>query len=279
MQRQSRALLVSVILAAAALAAFAQESSTGFDDLSLTVTITVNQNGTAHVREHSEMAVSFPAISTYQSSVISAPATIEAWQGITGSGNLRYHVLGTPLNTRVYPQQLTRLQYINKSIAIISIEYDTSSPIFFISEIGPRKSRYTLKPVGSVFSFTNAAGANATRPEQILPENTALKINVLPDSEVDLYATFPKPTSPQTDAQLATARYYAWNATGVGIRITEFEFSFVTEESLDDEVSAYFASLQGSLTGIVFSSYGAVAAFVAVSLALLFLALKNFKVI
>ncbi|VVC71960.1 Uncharacterised protein [uncultured archaeon] len=141
MKNGFRALLACLFLLAAALSVSAQDNSTGFDDISLTVTITVNRNGTAHVKEDSEMVVSDSYIQLYQDSLASTPATIEAWREITGSKNLRYHVLGAPLNTRVFPQPLDRLQFVNKSIAVITVEYDASTPIFTIEETGPRTFR------------------------------------------------------------------------------------------------------------------------------------------
>ncbi|VVC71959.1 Uncharacterised protein [uncultured archaeon] len=113
---------------------------------------------------------------------------------------------------------------------------------------------------------------------QTIPKGAILKINVLPNSKVDLFTTrFPPPTSPRSDTQIATAGTYIWNATGGAIPITPFGFSFETEESLDEEVSTYFSNLQGALAGLVFSGYGAAAAFMAIALALLFLALKRMR--
>ena len=240
------------------------ENVTGFEDLSLTVTITAKEDGTAHVTEEVRLAVSQNVVDLYKTSLLSTRLTIVDWQRTTGSRNLRHHVLGenvTPLNTRVFPRPLTRLYFSERAIAIITVEYDTSGRVFDLTEIGPRRTAYTLLP--GVLSFENA-------PEgQVLPENTVLEINVLPNSVVDLHSTFPRPTSPEFEDRPATARSYVWNATGGAIPITPFDFTFVTEKSLDEEVSEFFADMQRQAASMLLSNYG----LLIIILVLIFLAL------
>jgi len=256
------------------------DNVTGFEDLSLKVTITVNKDGTAHVSEEIQLAVSPSVAELYKQSLRSTRLTIDDWKKTTGSKNLRYHVLGanvTPLNTRVFPQPLQRFQFVDKSIAVIAVEYDTSAPIFVMREVGPRRTAYTL--IGEALSFENA-------PEgQVLPENTVLAIRVPDNSRADLSKIYPRPTYPsQPEGSkgqdgLISSDVYMWNATGGAIPLTPFDFTFETEKSLDEEVSEYFKELRGTITSIVFSNYGLLFAVVGAILLLLFFALKQAKAI
>lgn len=250
----------------------AAENVTGFEDLSYMVTISVNEDGTAHVDEDVFLIVYPNAIELYKNSLKSTRLTIGDWQRTTGSKNLRYHVLGgdvSPRNTRIFPKPLTRFEFVDKAIATITIEYDTSAPLFIKEEIGPRKIKYTLKD--EALSFENA-------PEgQVLPENSVLIINVLPGSSVDLKKTFPRPTKPVKSTNNETM--YVWNATGGAIPITPFDFSFVKEESIDKEISEFFTDLQKRVAGLIFSNYGALVILIISFMGLLMFVLKQTKAI
>lgn len=258
----NKAALLALLLLA--LPAFA-DNVTGFEDYALSVTITANPDGTAHVDEEVQLIVSQNVFDLYKDSLRSTRLTIADWQNTTGSKNLRYHILGanaSPVNTRIFPKPLQRFQYVDKSIAVITVEYDTSGPIFLAAPAGPRKTNYTFMP--QVLSFENA-------PEgQVLPENAVLVMNILPNSVVDLSRTFPRPTSPSApDSKPSMAATYAWNATGGAIPLTPFDFGFTTEQSIDSEVSGFFASMQAKTTELLFSNYG----LLLVILAFVFLAL------
>jgi hypothetical protein len=253
------------------------DNVTGFEDLSFAVTITVNKDGTAHVMEEVQLAVSPAAADLYKQSLRSTRLTIDDWKRTTGSRNLRYHVLGanvTPLNTRVFPQPLQRLQFVDKSIAVIAVEYDTSAPIFLLREVGPRRTSYTL--IGEALSFENA-------PEgQVLPENAVLAIRVPDNSRTDLSKIYPRPTyppMPEGKEKTVSSNVYVWNATGGALPLTPFDFTFETEKSLDEEMSEYFTEMQGALTSVVFSNYGVLFAVLAAVFLLLFFALKQAKAI
>lgn len=253
----------------------AADNVTGFEDYSLTVTITANPDGTAHVVEEVQLIVSPNVVDLYKDSLRSTRLTITDWQRTTGSRNLRYHILGanaSPMNTRVFPRPLQRFQYVEKSIAVIAVEYDTSGPIFGAAEAGPRKTRYAFAP--AVLSFENA-------PEgQVLPENAVLVMNILPNSKADISKIFPRPTFPTSpDGKLSTAIAYTWNATGGAIPLTPFEFSFITEQSIDAEVSAYFSSMQARTTQLLFSNYGLLLVILALVFLALFFILKRTKTI
>ena len=266
---KAAALLALLLFSAAVLAA----NVTGFEDSGFTVIVTVNEDGTAHVEEYVNLIVSPAMTDLYKESLRSTRLTIDDWGRTTGSQNLRYHVLGgnvTPVNTRVFPQPLQRLTYVEKSLAVITIEYDTSAPIFTLSELGPRRTSYVLVP--ETLSFENA-------PEgQIMPEGAVLIIRTFAGASVDLAHTFPRPTS-QTDSEAGKVQEYTWNATGGAIPLQPFVFGFETEKSLDEEVNEFFAGVQLSATALVRSNYGMLAAIIVAILAILFFALKRAKAI
>ncbi len=263
------AVLALLLLSAAALAA----NVTGFEDAGFAVTVTVNKDGSAHVEEQVQMIVSPAMVDLYKESLRSTRLTIDDWRRTTGSLNLRYHVLGgnvTPLNTYIFPRPLQRFTYVETSLATITVEYDTSGPIFTTRELGPRLTAYSLIP--DTLSFENA-------PEgQILPENAVLTIIIPPSSTVDLSRTFPRPTSPAGSA-VSTASAYTWNATGGAIPLTPLEFTFNTEQSLDSEVSTFFSGVQMKATELLLSNYGLLAGVIVIILALLFFVLKQSKTI
>lgn len=266
---KAAALLAFMLLSAACLAA----NVTGFEDAGFIVVVTVNGDGTAHVEEYVHLIVSPAMADLYKESLRSTRLTIDEWGRTTGSQNLRYHVLGgnaTPVNTRVFPQPLQRLTYVEKSLAVITVEYDTSAPIFTLSELGPRRTAYTLVP--ETLSFENA-------PEgQILPEGGVLVIRTFPGAIVDVARTFPRPTS-QAGGEGGTEQEYAWNATGGAIPLQPFVFGFQTEQSIDDEVNEFFAAVQTQATVLVRSNYGLLAGIIVLILAVMFFALKRAKAI
>lgn len=268
-----KSIIPALLLLFAAFAA--AENVTGFEDYSLTVTITANPDGTAHVDEEVQLIVSPNVYDLYKGSLRSTRLTISDWQNTTGSKNLRYHILSataTPMNTRVFPRPLQRFTYVDKSVAVITVEYDTSAPVFTAEGAGPRKTLYTFNP--QVLSFENA-------PEgQVLPENAVLTLNILPNSKVDLSKTFPRPTSPSAaEGKPSTATAYTWNATGGAIPLTPFDFSFTTEQSLDGEVNSYFAAMQAKTTELLLSNYGLLIALLALIFIALFFILKQTKTI
>jgi hypothetical protein len=270
MNAPARGAAAACLLLCALSAAAHAANVTGFEDLSLTVTVYANKDGTAHVNEEVQLAVSQTAVDLYKQSLLSTALTIEDWKNTTGSVNLRYHVLGanvTPLNTRLFPRPLERLAFANKSIAVITVEYDTSGPVFRTAALGPRRTSYTF--IGDTLSFEN--GQQGT----VLPEDATLVIRTLPNSRVDLSKTRPRPTSPLDDDQVVSATAYVWNASGGAFPLTPFEFSFETEDSLDQEISDYFKQAQEQLTSLVFSGYGIASVFVAGVLVAMFLVLKR----
>jgi len=263
-------LLVPMLFALAA----AAENVTGFEDYSLVVTITANPDGTAHVAEEVQMIVSANVYDLYKDSLRSTRLTVDDWRKTTGSQNLRYHILSattSPNNTRIFPRPLEPFQFVNKSVAVITLEYDTSGPVFTMSEAGPRKMAYSFAP--QVLSFENS-------PEgQVLPENSVLIIHTLPNSKVDVSKTFPRPTSPEAGSAPSTATTYTWNATGGAIPFTPFDFSFITEKTIDAEVNEYFNALQTKTTELLFSNYGLLLAILAIIFLALFFVLKQTKTI
>ncbi len=268
-------IFTALLLLMAFVAVASADNVTGFDDYSLTVTVTANPDGTAHVDEEVQLIASPNVFDLYKNSLRSTRLTISDWQNTTGSKNLRYHILATPMNTRVFPHPLQPFTYVDKSVAIITVEYDTSAPVFNVTAAGPRKTLYAFNP--QVLSFENA-------PEgQVLPENTVLVINILPNSKAE--NILPRPTSPADAAQgkPSTAISYMWNATGGAIPLTSssssFDFSFITEQSIDAEVSAYFASMQAQTKELLFSNYGLLLVILALIFISLFFILKQTKTI
>jgi len=260
-------LIVLLLLALSALA-WADEV-TGFQDIGFTVTISVNNDGSARVQEDVTMLVSSTSVDQYKDSLKSTRLTMDDWAKITGSKNLRYHILGEgaqPTNTRLYPKPLQYYEYVNKSLATISVEYDISGQVFTLSEAGPRKTRYGLRE--DVLSFENA-------PEgQIIPEDAVLIIHIPMNSYVNLEQTFPPPSKPE-GMGTTYEREYAWNATGGAIPITPFDFEFILEETLDEEVSGFFTEMQQQIVDLLFSNYGLLVIVLAGIFVALFMLLKQ----
>jgi len=246
-------------------------TNAGFDDRSLSVTITVNSNGTAHVREEIQLLVSGTAVDTYKSTVLSTQPTVQSWYELTKSENLRYHVLGADVNTQIVPKPLQQMVYTGNYLANIIVEYDTSAPIFNMSDAGPRKTNYELVP--AALSFNNAAIG------QVIPENTVLTINTPANLKIKPIKVLPDPTYQSVaTGSTSTSGKFVWNATGGAIALTPtIGFSFQVEEPLDEEVGDYFSSLQQGLTSLVFSNYGLLALLITLILGGMVVYLRQIK--
>jgi hypothetical protein len=221
-----------------------------FYDLSLSVTVKINQNGSAHVTEKVTLSLDPSSEDLYNRSIYSRELTIMDWQQITGSQYLRQHILSpmAPRNMRIVPEDIRRYTYENLSTANIKLDYDIDK-IVTINQTGPRTLLYAFD--SSALSFQPSPSG------QVLPRNNDLTIIIPPDSIVTSISPDPSEPAIKRDylEQVRGVSNFTWSGT---VPLMEFELAFTREESMDVEVRNFFQNLEGSMLSLLLSPSGIV---------------------
>jgi hypothetical protein len=221
-----------------------------FYDVSLSVTMKVNLNGSAHVTEKVMLSLDPGSEDIYNRSIYSRELTIMDWQQITNSQYLRQHIVSSVAarNLRIVPGDVRPYVYGSRSAATITLDYDIDK-IISINQTGPRAFLYTLD--SSVLSFQPSPSG------EVLPRNNDFTIIIPPDSVVTSIS--PDPTTPaiQRDYsdQVRGVSNFTWSGT---VPLLEFKFAFTREEPMDVEVMNFFQNLEGMALGIMLSAPGIV---------------------
>jgi hypothetical protein len=237
-----------------------------FYDLSLSVTVKVNTNGSAHVTENVLLSLDPTSEGLYNQSIYSSELTIMDWQQITQSQYLRQHIISSSAarNLRITPKDTQPYIYGSRSGADIELDYDIDN-IVMINQTGPRTLQYTFN--SSLLSFQPSPSG------QVLPRNNNLTIILPPDSLVT--AISPDPTQPtiQRDyaGRVSGVSSFTWRGT---VPLMEFQLVFTREQSMDVEVMNFFENLEGMAISILLSAPGIVLTLLIV-VAVAFLALSK----
>ncbi|NYZ79311.1 hypothetical protein H0N99_04140 [Candidatus Micrarchaeota archaeon] len=237
-----------------------------FYDMSLSVTVKINTNGSAHVTENVLLALDPSSEDLYNRSIYSRELTIMDWQQITQSQYLRQHIISSiaARNLRVTPEDIQPYTYGSRSGADVKLDYDVDN-IVMINQTGPRTLQYLFN--SSSLSFQPSPSG------QVLPRNNNLTIIIPPDSLVTSIS--PDPTEPaiQRDyaGQVRGVSSFIWRGT---VPLMEFHFAFTREQSMDVEVMNFFENLEGMAIGILLSAPGIVLTLLII-VAVAFLALSK----
>jgi hypothetical protein len=237
-----------------------------FYDLSLSVTVKVNVNGTVHVTEVVKLSMDPSSEDLYNRSIYSRELTIMDWQQITNSQYLRQHIFSTVAtkNMRITPEDLTQYSFGSLSAAEIKLEYDIDK-VVTVNQSGPRTLSYTFNK--SSLSFEPSPSG------QVLPRNNELTIIIPPDSLVTSIS--PDPTEPTITRdyldQVRGLSNFTWRGT---VPLMEFNLVFIREEPIDVEVRKFFDDVERSAINLLLSPSGAMLT-VLVLLAVIYMAMSK----
>lgn len=219
-----------------------------FHDLSLSVTVKINTNGSAHVTERVRLAIDPSSVDIYNQSMYSRNLTIMDWQQITSSKLLRQHIFSpvSVSNIKVVPENLNSYSFSATSAAVIRLDYELEKFVP-INQTGPRTLLYTFNR--SSFSFEHSPSG------QILPQDTELTIIIPPDSIVTSISPDPDEPSITRDylGQVMRVSNFTWRGT---IPLMDFELTFTREEPIGVEVSRFFEDIEMNALSFILSTPG-----------------------
>jgi hypothetical protein len=248
-----------------ALALFMLIARADFHDLSLNVTIKVNENGSVHVTEKVKLSIDLGSVDLYKGSIFSRNITIMDLQQITNSKLLRQHIFSSlaTRNLRIVPENLNSYDFSNLSTAVIRLDYDIDK-LVTLNQTGPRTVLYTFNK--SSLSFEPSPSG------QVLPNNNELAIIIPPDSVVT--AISPDPTEPQITRDYSDhvrgVSNFTWRGT---MPLMDFELAFTREEPIDVEVTRFFNNIEMNALSLLLSAPGIILTlFVLIAVAYLTLA-------
>ncbi len=196
-------------------------------------TVVLSTNGSAHVLEQFTLFVSNSSFENYNSNRNALNLSLSHWQNVLYTTVLHEDLIG--IGHDIYgfeflPGPLLE-QTANGGIATLSLNYYISN-VTNVSNIAPRKFKYSFND--SLFNFESTANG------QVLPTNT--RFNIVIPSGAELVSVYPSPDMPKPDAlgNYANATIFSWDS---GELLSSFTFSYVTTQSLQDEVLAYLKGI------------------------------------
>ncbi|MFH1306748.1 MAG: hypothetical protein ABIH83_03805 [Candidatus Micrarchaeota archaeon] len=237
-----------------------------FELRSLTISITLNPDGTAHAVEEARLFITGEqSINLYQQSRVFND--LSTWINRTGISDLRTHA------SRAYVE-LSELQVRSESVdscnniaqtcyATLVLDYDVypinnqSSGIVDMDMYKPRTTKFSLR--NEVFAFNRSK-----TDDIILSQGTSIEITV-PDEATRL--TFSKVPDNFDEAEKELFRfdsktgnnYYVGNMRNFvwsGQTLSQFGMSYEIEQSLEEEITRFFSYLQKKIFDTLFSYAG-----------------------
>lgn len=214
---------------AALLLAFS--SASAVTDLSTIVSISLNGDGSAHVKERYDFLLEDALeIEEFEAARIYGENTILGWRRF--SSGLRYHLsaAGTPLNTKI---SASRLLDSGSRFARIELDYEVVTSVVNEEQLGPRVKKLTLDAQLLAFDFTSSR-------EIIFPSVFTLRIAAPSAAVVDRNALSPEPS-------LLAGNTAEWK----GPLTAKLSFAYTVEKPLNEEVSEYFNGLYKQGVGVI----------------------------
>ncbi|MFH1785412.1 MAG: hypothetical protein ABH842_03205 [Candidatus Micrarchaeota archaeon] len=211
----------------------------------------IGSDGSAKVHE----SIKFILYGDYASSLYDSGISsnqLSFWSANIGLKDMKFHVNPSVVDIqdlRVRPQPRTQCNPIQKTChgeiildysAYPSVNSTNDSGLFSVELYKPRTNRYTLNP--SSLSFTSTSEGNI-----ILDENVYLYID-LPQNSIVL-DTNPQPSTSTTTAAVTTL---SWT----DVVLVKFSLIFDVEDSIDKEVSDFFANLIKGFVDTLKSTHG-----------------------
>ncbi|VVB66091.1 Uncharacterised protein [Candidatus Gugararchaeum adminiculabundum] len=267
--------VVAVLLFAAALV------SASFEITKLNMTIEPNKDGSAHVKEIYELTISSSeSINYYENALRMTPHNdVGAWRKALGLENFAHHmdtgvaqISGTTIQPILAPNTCGKTDVVCRTT--IAMEYDAkayqngtaSKGIFEVQKIGPRTRGYTFNP--AVLGFPKNEREDIT-----IPDGTSITITV-PENAIIKRLKPKPPEMGNPDLPLTKVQQVVWNGPYL---LSQMEFYYETEDSMDTEVAEFFTEVKTDLTNFAYSQEGAAAFLILLIIGVSVYALKTRK--
>lgn len=238
-----------------------------FELRSLSVGITMNADGSAHVEESIQVFITgAQSRQVYEDSKFYND--LSTWRDRLGLAEIRQHVSRAEADIvrfRIRPDPVERCNALLATcFATITFDYDAlaaspkanQSGLVIVQNYKPRTSLYLLNP--QALSFETSKGGDI-----IIPKGTSLSIAIPQDSKKIFFSRAPDNLRDSQDDFLRDShdgvKYYAGSARSfewADQTLSQFEFSFEREESLETEVLQFFQSMQQRISSLLFSAEG-----------------------
>ncbi|MGC9057854.1 MAG: hypothetical protein ACP5H8_02120 [Candidatus Micrarchaeia archaeon] len=220
-------------------------TSAAFSYVSTTVKVYPDTEGNAHVTERITIRFDDANSAQLYDTNMGITNDLTSWKKWTNIDNIRYHVNPNVVsisNLRITPLPKRSLSIINPSYeAVLQIDYDAKG-LFNKTTIKARTYGYSIKKNSLIFS-TNARG------DIVLEESDNLYI-ILPEN---VYVKSVIPLSQNIDILTKNQKEFFWRGKTT---LENFDFTYVYEESMRQEVETYFNSLIENLWEQVGSQEG-----------------------
>jgi len=200
-----------------------------FNVTHLTVNVYLSNSTSAKVVESLQFFISNSSIQSYMQDRAAVNQTLSIWQKVLNTNLLVEHIF----NPRSSIKNFTLLpgpaiMQGNGAVATISMYY-VAENVTSVKEIAPRKFEYTFND--SCFNFQHTASGEA------LFQNATLNF-FLPTGAKALMPIYPLPDYPVDN--YANSTQFSWFEAEP---LNKFQFSYVVEESLQQEVTRFFSNV------------------------------------
>ncbi len=216
-------------------------------------TVILNNNQSAHVIEQFSLFVSNASLSQYASNRNAVGVSLSYWQKIIYTSTLQEHIVSSAHSIYGFeflPGPLVTIG--NNGSAVLTMNYYINN-ITSVMNTAPRKFEYSFN--NTFFNFENTANG------QTLPYNTRLNLIVSKGDQV--VTLYPLPDSPGAGfaGNYTNVTEFSWYS---GEPLSSFSFSYITTQSLQNEVVSYFTGIYTNYTTLVYIAVLAIIVFVGV---------------
>ncbi|MFH1447473.1 MAG: hypothetical protein ABIG39_01300 [Candidatus Micrarchaeota archaeon] len=230
-----------------------------FQQNNLSVTVDLNQDGSAYVKEIVRISMNSGSPIIYDTA-ISTANDLSSWRTKTNL-DLRFHFNRDVVDitdVTILPQPRDSCSGCVKDVCTqcfgtIIMRYrlgpianKSESGIVFMNHFKPRTINYTINP--EAISFESSSSGNI-----ILPENTRFTINVPAGAIVTKLNPLPKEIGGGVELPIHNISSFSWSGR---TQLSTFEFSFQIEEPLSVEVLDFFMSVRDEALRVLYSQEG-----------------------
>lgn len=198
----------------------------------INTTVTLSGNSSAHVIETFSLYISNSSVQQYVKNRDAVGLSLSDWQSILYTTQLTQHIISVRHSTYGFtflPGPLVTQS--NGGEALLTMSYYLNN-VTSITNIAPRKFKYTFND--SVFNFENTASG------QTLPYNTRLNIVIPTGAQAVSIYPLPDLPTPTPTSNYNNFTSFSWFS---GEPLSQFSFSFIMTQSLQDEVLSYFSGI------------------------------------
>jgi hypothetical protein len=222
---------VSLLIMVLALVPLLGVANASYNVTNINVAVFLNANTSAHVNETVQVTITNQSIPQYQTSRVALNLTLSQWQTLIGS-QLVEHIInpkGSIYNFVLLPGPAVQDGPVYRATLVLS--YDVSN-VTLLNQTSPRVFVYTLRP--NVFNFQHAASGEVLSPETTL--------NITIPSNARIRSVYPVPDFPPYGItnNYANTSSILWFASEP---LSKFELVFVVNQSIREEVGAFFSAV------------------------------------